>query len=269
MEEISNLLPTKLDKVEVSSEPQKQELIPLATGDPEERFATALNDGRISGGSIDDLKGTVKQIMVKVGLRAANWPKDEEKAVLLSHILAHYGNHTHQELLLAFDMAIGGLLDVEANCYENFSCLYFAGIMNAYREWSTEAYLHVSKSPPKALPKPKEDISDEGMSKWLDELKGQRMPVIFLPLQLYVWLIKTGRLKPTIRQKWEYMEKAVAYQQGKLIQACDEVMNQENRQALSEFNRMKAAGEFEGAVADQLRNLAKKMILFDYLYATP
>lgn len=117
--------------------------------------------------------------------------------------------------------------------------------------------------------KPKEDISDEGMSKWLDELKGQRMPVIFLPLQLYVWLIKTGRLKPTIRQKWEYMEKAVAYQQGKLIQACDEVMNQENRQALSEFNRMKAAGEFEGAVADQLRNLAKKMILFDYLYATP
>lgn len=89
--------------------------------------------------------------MVKIGLRANNWPTDEEKLLLQQHIVRFYGNHTLDEIRLAFDMAITGRLDVQANCYENFSCLYFSTIMNAYRQWvAREAGMQEQKllSPP-------------------------------------------------------------------------------------------------------------------------
>lgn len=248
-----------------NSEQVPQELMPQRSGEVEDRLVGALSDVRIADGELDDFKGTLKQIMVKVGLRAANWPQDEEKAVLISHIIGQYGNHTHQELLLAFDMAISGKLGVEANCYENFSCLYFSGIMNAYREWAAEAHKHITKDEFKALPTSVEDLSDQAMEDWLNHTRDSKTALEFMPLMLYDWLIKKGTLAPTAELKWEYMRKAVAYQQVKLAKACDELMSPENRAALAEFNKMKEADEFTGKVAEDLKSLAKKMILYDYI----
>ena len=78
--------------------------------------------------------------MLKVGVRGANLPGREETAILLEHIVKNYGNHTPDEIKLAFDLAITGKLECEATCYENFSCLYFSKIMNAYREWAREEF---------------------------------------------------------------------------------------------------------------------------------
>ena len=75
--------------------------------------------------------------MVLVGIKANNVPNDREKSVLLQFIVNNYGGHTPSEIRLAFDLAIAGDLDVEdVKCYENFSPLYFASIMNAYRKWA-------------------------------------------------------------------------------------------------------------------------------------
>lgn len=76
--------------------------------------------------------------MILVGLRAQNYPADIEKQVLLNFIAENYGGHTPAEIKLAFEMAITKKLDVEANCYENFSVTYFVSIMEAYRAWSRE-----------------------------------------------------------------------------------------------------------------------------------
>ena len=76
--------------------------------------------------------------MVKVGLRAANFPSKEETALLVDHIEKFYSNHNPEEIKLAFDLAITDKLEIdqkEVTCYENFSCLYFSTIMNAYRNW--------------------------------------------------------------------------------------------------------------------------------------
>lgn len=78
--------------------------------------------------------------MVKVGLRAANWPNDFEKQILVQHIFQNFGGNRLDEIRLAFDMAIIGSLDVDANCYENFSCLYFSNVMYAYREWARQEF---------------------------------------------------------------------------------------------------------------------------------
>lgn len=203
--------------------------------------------------------------MNKLGIRAQNLPGPEDFNVLVQHVVSNFGTHTVPEILLAFDMALAGQLPVEANCYENFSCLYFSGIMNAYREWAAEAYKHVVKDAPKALPKPKEDISDEGMEKWLLETMSQNLAVEFLPPQLYDWLEKTGKINPTKKEKWEQMQIAIAYTHQKLSVAFTEQMNIENRENLKRFTQMKEKGEFEPKESDQLRNLAKKMILYNYL----
>jgi hypothetical protein len=92
-----------------------------------------------------DLRNALKFAMLKVGLRGKNFPKGIDKSLLLTHIFEHYGNHTPDEIRLAFDMAVAGKLSVEVNCYENFSCLYFSNVMNAYREWAKEVYEQYTK----------------------------------------------------------------------------------------------------------------------------
>lgn len=86
--------------------------------------------------------------MVKIGLRAQNWPTDEEKAVLISHIVEHFGGNRLDEIKLAFEMAIAGKTEVDVNCYENFSCVYFSSVMYAYRRWAADAYKSLPEDKP-------------------------------------------------------------------------------------------------------------------------
>lgn len=109
--------------------------------------------------------------------------------------------------------------------------------------------------------KPKEDMSDEAMEKWVKQLKGQKIAVELLPEMLYEWLLSTGKINPTSKEKWVMMEMAVAYRQYSLSDNKD----REGRQALSAFLTQKAAGVFEPKEADQLRRLSKQMILQQYL----
>lgn len=90
-----------------------------------------------------DLRNVLKYAMIKVGVRGKNFPVGVEKSLLLNHIFENYGNHTAEEIKLAFDLAIAGKLGLDTNdikCYENFSCLYFSNIMNAYRIWAEQVY---------------------------------------------------------------------------------------------------------------------------------
>lgn len=99
--------------------------------------------------------------MVKVGLRAANFPEGAEKALLLAHIQQNYGNHTPEEIRLAFDLALSAKLGLDTGdvkCYESFSCAYFSVIMNAYRVWSAQVDRQKEKETP---PEPKVYTQDE------------------------------------------------------------------------------------------------------------
>lgn len=90
-----------------------------------------------------DLRNALKYAMLKVGLRGKNFPNGVTKSLLLDHVYTNYGNHTPDEIRLAFNMAVAGKLNLtidEVKCYENFSCLYFSTIMNAYRIWAQQVY---------------------------------------------------------------------------------------------------------------------------------
>jgi len=77
---------------------------------------------------------------------------------LIQFIQKNYGGHTPDEIRLAFDLAVSGELDVEdVKCYENFSPLYFAQIMNAYRIWARHKHKEIK-------PKPKELTAEEKLN---------------------------------------------------------------------------------------------------------
>jgi len=89
----------------------------------------------------ESLREALRYCMVKVGLRGSNFPNGAEKTLLLAHIYQNYGNHTPEEIRLAFDLALSAKLGLDISdvkCYESFSCLYFSTIMNAYRVWASQ-----------------------------------------------------------------------------------------------------------------------------------
>lgn len=149
----------ELLKVQIGLEPARPESKPSPNGSLA-KFEQAIEDRRIATLlDIEPLKQALRYAMVLVGIKAHNVPNDREKAVLLQFIQNNYGGHTPAEIRLAFDLAVAGELDVEdVKCYENFSPLYFASIMNAYRKWSRQSFQEIKPKEPEITPEQKLQI---------------------------------------------------------------------------------------------------------------
>lgn len=256
----------------------RQEYRQLVSGD-ELGLLTAVENTKIKNSSVDELKQVLRLVMIKIGLRSQNWPSEEEKMVLIEHIIKNFGGHTCEEIKLAFDMAMDGKLEdvdlkgnhiiVNANCYENFSCLYFSGIMGAYRSWSKEAYRFLSQ-PKQALLEEKKEITDDEMMEWVtgwyETIKKIENPIL-IPPTFYDWLVKKGMLVLTKEQKRDYITKqAVTYRHFILSEQIKSEGEHSNlKKELAEFDRMHNAGCFTGIEVERLKELAKKIAVFDYL----
>lgn len=136
----------------------------------------AIQSTLICSTNLTELKQVLKLVMVKVGLRANNWPAGEEKDILYHHIYSNYGGNRIEEIGLAFEMANAGKLDLrpeDVKCYENFSCAYFSLIMNAYRTWAAREVraLETAEIPPQRI---FTDVELENMARENAELQYQR-----------------------------------------------------------------------------------------------
>ena len=149
----------ELLKVQIGLAPAMPVLKSSPNGDVV-KFQTAITDKRICNlTDVEPLKQALRYAMVLVGIKAQNVPNDREKSVLLQFIVNNYGGHTPAEIRLAFDLAIAGELDVEdVKCYENFSPLYFASIMNAYRKWARPKHGEMKPIEKELTPDEKLDI---------------------------------------------------------------------------------------------------------------
>jgi len=105
------------------------------------QFESALGSKKIWHSTEGEMKSALKYIFILVGLRAQNYPANEEKQLLHAFIFKNYGGHTPDEIKLAWDLAIMQKLNIrpeDVTCYENFSIAYFCRIMEAYRDWAKE-----------------------------------------------------------------------------------------------------------------------------------
>jgi len=169
-------------KVQIGLAPAMPESKPLPSGEVA-KFQTALEDTRIGTLlDIEPLKQALRYAMVLVGIKSHNVPNEREKTVLLQFIVNNYGGHTPAEIKLAFDLAVAGELDVDdVKCYENFSPLYFASIMNAYRKWARPRQGEIK-------PKPKQLTEDE-------KLDIELSFAAYLQKQVNKWPCSMDRLK--------------------------------------------------------------------------
>ena len=201
MEHISKLLP-QVQSVGLA----KPELMPLVSGDVK-KFYLALASQLVKDSTFQQVAEVLRKVMMKIGLRAANLPTEIETLVLYEHIVEHYGGHRLNEIPLAFDMAIkGGLCDnngevVEAVCYENFSCIYFSKIMNAYRYWSEHEYRTLpTKSPEEQKIFTQEELDDYARedTEWTYQMFRKGLQLIYpessAPILKKDGLLKDGEL---------------------------------------------------------------------------
>ena len=206
MEQLSKLLPAALNLA-----PAKQECKPSKIGD-ELKFIQSIQSAKISFEPVERIKELLRLVMAKVGVRATNMPNKEEGLVLIAHIIENYGNHTLEEIKLAFDMAISGKLGLEpkeVSCYENFSCLYVSSIINAYRKWASQTYKEIKTPPMKELPAVQ--LSDDEMNEWVEHTKikynkGQ-FEFNLIPISLYEYLTEKGKITGSKLEAWDKAKK--------------------------------------------------------------
>lgn len=122
----------------------KQEWKPLRSGNVEANvILQARSTQSLRLRHEEDIKQVLRYAMVLVGLRGNNMPSEEEKFVLLNFIRSNFGNQTPEEIKLAFEWAVSGKLNIDAKCYENFSCEYFSRIMKAYIDYARQETITV------------------------------------------------------------------------------------------------------------------------------
>ena len=140
-----------------NSEHLPQEWKPLKTGNASANIILqAQSTQSLRLRHEEDLKQVLRYAMVLVGLRGNNMPTEEEKFVLLNFIRSNFGNQTPEEIKLAFELAVSGKFEIDAKCYENFSCEYFGRIMKTYIDYARQETITVVKE----IESPKEIPSD-------------------------------------------------------------------------------------------------------------
>jgi len=94
--------------------------------------------------------------MAMVGLKPSEIANtsEVEKQLLVNFIQKSFGGNTTDEFITAFEMAFSGKLNVDPECYQNFSVAYVSRIMVAYRKWASNVYQdNIS-----LIEKPKEEL---------------------------------------------------------------------------------------------------------------
>jgi len=138
-------------------------------------------------------------------------PDQFETSVLVDFIKNNYANHTVSEIKLAFNMAVqGGLLDVDANAYENFSCQYFGKVFVAYRKWAAQE--HNQKIRENEAKETQQDVKKNETVDWsvewiklVKQAKNGTIRKEFIPIDLYNWLDKNGKVEYSAKDKWEVL----------------------------------------------------------------
>ena len=244
---------------------QPIELKPCVTGE-EAEFKKALQQYPINKSTVEELKQVLKLVMLKVGIRANNLPNDIEKAVLIEHIINQYGKHTPAEVRLAFDMAISGKLDLEEKeviCYENFSCLYFSKIMNAYRVWAMQTFNQLKMDNPITTEQELEPIE---MIDWIADWKKQEnINLLLIPLSFYDFLVDTDMIVLTRDEKIEWFNQSKLAIKTELLAAIPECKTTDALNDWKLFEKSEASKEWDRAMYGRIANRAKRLIVYQYL----
>lgn len=198
--------------------------------------------------------------MLMVGIRAANLPNAEELAVLLQFIYKKYELLSLGEIQLAFEKAVAGELDVEANCYENFSCEYVGRIMGSYKKWAIrqweENQMHVVKPEPVQIV-PSVDWSELGEMYYQDYLQG-RFNISVMPAEIYEAAMKYGYMSVDAYEDWLSSAKEMLL--SELYVDLSNAVNEKDRHDITEKLRKIKNDDLYFKVVEMAKKMAVELL---------
>jgi len=231
------------------------------------RAKEALNSVLIHNLSIDQIKPTLLLIYSLVGLRPQFYPSGEEKEQLHQYVQKKYAQKTLPELVLAFDLAINGELDLkpdDVKVYDQFTIAYLAGIMSAYKKW-LRIQAQNFKPKPMIQIEDKRSLTDEEKAEWIGEWQQmEEINIELIPLLFYDFLVEKEIIKPTPAEKKLAMEKAMDFIKKTLHEEMSVCKTNDAFIAFNQFQNQEKNG-FTGDFKNRILNRAKRFIVFDYL----
>ena len=193
-----------------------------------------------------------------IGLREQNYPTKELELFLFHYIKSNYGHKSVNEIFLAFDLAIKGLLDIDDyKCYENFSPEYFNRIMNGYRIFKNKTIKEKVADPVKEI---SYRLSQEDKMKELQEWENKDIEFDFIPIYVYDWLLEFGKVEKGIE---DYVNRAVDLHKHNLFLEAEAGDVGEKRR-YRQFLNMIEDGEIVYPEKLIVLQIIKKIKVFEY-----
>lgn len=131
-------------------------------------------------------------------------------------------------------------------------------IMLPYLEERVElSKLEESLKKPKQIERSKE-LTDEEWEEWITDIKNY--PLELIPVPCYDYLLRIGKINPTVQEKKDYMDKAIPFYA---------ISIQENLREWNDFIKQKQDNKITGKHFDGLVIFSKRLIVSDYLKNNP
>lgn len=212
-----------------------------------------LNGQRIQDATSIDLSKTLIKVFLLIGLRQNHYPTKEEHIFIEAYIRKNYYHKTLDELYLAFDLAIKNQLECDAKVYDQFTIEYLVRVMDAYKKWLRNNYTPPKKEIQETIMEISKEEKIADINEWEQK---DKINLYLLPVYLYDWLLELNYINPTREEKIEIFAKAKELHKDKLKTEAIESGN------FRQFNKFL---EYDESEKQMVQNLAKRMIVYNYL----
>jgi len=119
-----------------------------------------------------------------VGLPADRTPEGEEAKMIALNIEDWFSELTHKEILLSFELAVNGVIEVDTEHYQKVSVKYISKILKAYRKWK-EPHL-------RALEEKASSFNKDYLAEYLESVKREQNAIQALIIDNYRIYLEEG-----------------------------------------------------------------------------
>lgn len=209
--------------------------------------------------SDDEIKQALAKIFLMIGLRKQHFPNGFELDFIVSNIRKLYLHRTIFDLTNAFELGLRKEIDVELNCYDQFTLIYLSNIMDAYRKYLVSAYNELPDEQPKQI---EYKMTKEEKLADIEDFGTTECAFGMIPGYIYDWIIELGLIVLDEDDKIEYYRRAI------LMRETELKANAENgdRQEYNAFMKMKRSG-FSDITKQEFNNIEfnfKRIVVREY-----
>ena len=229
-----------------------------------DKVRDALGGLKIKDATDKELSERFTLIYWMIGLRPQHFPTPEQDKFLFSYIRDNFGSRTTTELILAFDRAINGVLDIDdVKCYDQFTLEYFCRIFNAYRKWVFNLSKEIQK-PQEYKSLPMAETTEQEMREDIEYYLKSDLNIKLIPPYLYDYLERLNIHKLSKDEKIAVFDKAITYRKFEL----KEFAQSYDKGDIANYNyfchKLETGFEKDSQEMFHLKNLAKKMAFIYY-----